>query len=489
MKIFVTRLAVCYIFILLLFTGIFQNFRAYSQVQQDSTVNHQTRPCVVIHKITIEGNKLTHPSIITRELLFHEHDTIPDAVLPEMLKSSRQNVYNTSLFNIVDIMTTPAGTSLVMHLQDIDVTIQVIERWYIWPWPYFVISDRNFNTWLETTDFNSVTYGINMTFFNVRGRNETLVFPIHFGFNQRYGVAYKIPYINSDKTIGVAFGANYDRNHEVVVQSINNNPIYYRDFRNYPVQMGIVFFEFFLRPNIYTKHTFHLEYDQAYLSDSIIKRPGYSIDTTTNGFHYFTFSYQYKNDHRDIQFYPLQGYYFELNVSQSGFYKSDVDLFLVRASFRKYWQIYNRWYFASGLQGKFSLPGDQPYFLQRGLGYGRDYIRGYEYYIVDGQQYLLFKNNFKFALIPSRIAVIDALKSIKFNTIPYAIYLNIFGDFGYVYNQNKIQNAENDLQNKLLVGYGAGLDLTTYYDIVIRLECSINREGTPGLYLHFIAPI
>src|ERR1035438_986552 len=103
MKIFVTRLAVCYIFILLLFTGIFQNFRAYSQVQQDSTVNHQTRPCVVIHKITIEGNKLTHPSIITRELLFHEHDTIPDAVLPEMLKSSRQNVYNTSLFNIVDI--------------------------------------------------------------------------------------------------------------------------------------------------------------------------------------------------------------------------------------------------------------------------------------------------------------------------------------------------------------------------------------------------
>ena len=138
---------------------------------------------------------------------------------------------------------------------------------------------------------------------------------------------------------------------------------------------------------------------------------------------------------------------------------------------------------------KFSLPADQPYFLQRGLGYGRDFVRGYEYYIIDGQQFFIFKNNIKFAILPQRVAVTDILKSIKFNTIPYALYINVYADFGYVYNRSKPQNEQNNLQNQLLAGCGAGLDFTTYYDIVIRLEYSVNREGTPGLYLHFIAPI
>jgi len=352
-----------------------------------------------------------------------------------------------------------------------------------------VISDRNLNAWLQTTDFNLITYGINLTFFNVRGRNETLVFPIHFGYNQRLGFSYKIPYINRQKTVGTGFGANYDRNHEVVVKSVGNKPVYYRDSHDYPMQNGNVFLEFFLRPNFYSKHTFHLEYDQAYLSDSLIRVTDFSFDTTTNSFHFFSFSYQYKDDHRDIQFYPLEGYYFDVTLIQNGLSNKDIYLLSLRASFRKYLRIYNRWYFATGIQGKFSLPGNQPYFMQKGLGYGRDYVRGYEYYIIDGQSFLLQKNNFKFALIPPHVAIADIFKSVKFNTIPYALYVNLFADFGYVYNEDKSQNALNNLQNRLLIGYGAGLDFTTYYDIVIRLEGAINREGIPGIYLHFIAPI
>jgi len=323
----------------------------------------------------------------------------------------------------------------------------------------------------------------------MRGRNETLVFPVHLGFNQRFGVAYRIPYMNKKKTIGIGFGADWNRNQEVVVRSIDNKPVYYKDLQNYPMQTGNAFLEFFLRPTIYSKHTFHIDYSQVILSDSLIRIPDFSFDTKTSRFHYFSFSYQYKNDHRDIQFYPLRGYYFDVIVSQNGFFEKAVNLFSIRSSLRKYWQICNRWYFASGIQGKFSLPGDQPYFLQRGLGYGRDYIRGYEYYVIDGQQFLLFKNNFKFAIIPQRIFVADILKSSKFNTIPYALYINVFADFGYVYNESKSQVEVNSLQNQLLTGYGIGLDFTTYYDIVIRVECSVNRQGSPGVYLHFIAPI
>lgn len=485
MKICFARQSVCSLVILLIFTNFFHSSTGFCQVQLLAPKIQDSLPYVIIHKISIDGNKITRASIISRELRVHEYDTIPLVNLSELLQSSRENVFNTTLFNFVTVDTS--------HLKNdqgkVDIRIHVIERWYIWPWPYFVISDRDFNSWLETTDFSKVTYGINMTFFNMRGRNETLVFPLHFGFNQRFGIAYRILYINNKKTIGMGFGANYDRNHEVVVQSVNNKPVYYKDPQNYPMQTGNTFLEFFLRPNFYSKHTFRLEYNQVYFSDSLVTTSDFSFDNKTNRFHYFSFSYQYKNDHRDIQFYPLQGYYFDVTFAQNGLFEKDVNLFSIKSVFRKYWQLYNRWYFASGIQGKFSLPGNKSYFLQRGLGYGRDYIRGYEYYVIDGQSFLLLKNNIKFAIIPQHVAVLDILKSIKFNTIPYALYMNVFADFGYVYNDDKIQNEGNNLQNQLLTGYGIGLDFTTYYDIVIRVECSINGEGSPGLYLHFIAPI
>jgi hemolysin activation/secretion protein len=127
--------------------------------------------------------------------------------------------------------------------------------------------------------------------------------------------------------------------------------------------------------------------------------------------------------------------------------------------------------------------------MQRGLGYGRDFVRGYEYYVVDGRNFLLWKNNLKFALIPQRDFSMDFIRSPKFSRVPYALYLNVFGDMGYVWYDGDQSDKSNDLRNSLLIGYGAGLDLTTYYDIVIRLELSTNLKGIPGIYLHFMAPI
>jgi hypothetical protein len=185
----------------------------------------------------------------------------------------------------------------------------------------------------------------------------------------------------------------------------------------------------------------------------------------------------------------LKGYYFDINLLQTGFFGDDVNTLSIMSYFRKYWQLCNRWYFASGLTGKISFTSKSTYFLEQALGYGRDYVRGYEYYVVDGQDFIIFKNNLKFSLLPQHVKKLNFLRSVKFNTIPYALYLNLFVDLGYTYNESTISNKLNSLQNTLLIGYGAGLDFTTYYDIVIRLDLSMNRMGIPGVYLHFVAPI
>jgi len=439
---------------------------------------------VVIGKVVISGNKITRPRIILRELRFKEGDTISASSLPSLLKTSRDNVFNTSLFNFVtlDTLRDPPGS------KKLDVNIHVIERWYIWPWPIFEISDRNFNAWLETTDFSRLTYGVDLTFFNMRGRNETLKFPLHFGYNQRYGLDYEIPYINRKQTIGISFGGEYAANHELVVETVKNKPVYFKDPKEYPKALLSGFLEMDLRPNFYAHHSFVVSYNQYHFSEFLLDSVKDFSKGIRNVISYFSFYYQYKNDHRDIKFYPLKGLYFDAEFDQNGFFGDPVSETYVKTNFRKYWQLARKWYFASGLTVKITLSKDPPYFMQRGLGYGREFVRGYEYYIIDGRNFLMLKNNLKFAIIPQRVAVLKFLKTKKFNTIPFALYMNVLLDGGYVYNDVVHPEKQNDLQNSLLVGYGVGFDLTTYYDIVIRTELTMNGRGEPGVYLHFMAP-
>ena len=438
----------------------------------------------VIHSITIRGNHQTKSSIILRELAFHESDTILQTTFGSLVTAGRENIFNTSLFNFVTIDTIPKEGST----GEMDVVINVTERWYIWPWPFFEISDRNFNTWLETAELSRLTYGIDLTIMNLRGRNETLKIPVHFGFNQKLGFSYRIPYIDRKKITGLGFGTEYNRNHEVIVNTVNNKTVYYKDPGKFPRQDLYAFTEVFLRPSFYSRHTFRVSFNAWIFSDSLLNIPGYAAGTS-NHLNYFSFYYQYKNDHRDVQYYPLTGFYFDIEMDENGLGSPDVNEFYIKSNLRKFIQIQNRWYFASGLTAKVSLTPQPPYFMQMGLGYGREYVRGYEYYVVDGRDFLLWKNNFKFAIIPARVFGIDFLRSPKFNKVPFALYLNVFGDLGYVVYDGQYPDPSNDLRNSLLLGYGIGLDIATYYDIVIRLEASENRDGTPGIYLHFTAPI
>lgn len=438
---------------------------------------------VVINRIMTDGNHQTKFPIIQREMKISQHDTIPLKELSRLVKSSRENIFNLRLFNFVTIDTTHVDTNGTL----IDVKVHVIERWYIWPWPYFEISDRNFNSWLETTDLSRLTYGINLTVMNVRGRNETLVIPLHFGFNEKYGLAYNIPSLNRTQTLGMAFGGDYERNHEVIISSRDNKPVYYKNPEEYPLQKLYSFIEFMVRPTIYSRHIAGLGFNDYLFSDTVL-RAGFAV-APYNHLQYFTFYYFYRNDHRDFHFYPLKGEYFEIGLTDQGILSKKVNAIYLDFSVRMYWQLFNRWYLASGLFGKYSFTHDPPYFLQKGLGYGRYFVRGYEYYVVDCQHFFILKNNIKFAILPRKIFKINFLTSEKFNTLFYALYMNVFTDLGLAYNYDTRSAEVNNLENSLLMGYGAGLDFTTYYDIVIRLEFALNGLGKPGIYLHFIAPI
>jgi len=468
---------------LLLISLLFLFTRAFSQVAGDSI----TYDRYIIHSITFKGNKITRDRIIQRELLFKENDTIAAGEFDKVLDQSRKNLMNTSLFNFVTIDQIPVDGS-----QKIDIKIEFLERWYVWPVPILEFADRNFNEWLKKRDWNRLNYGMFLTWNNFRGRREKLVVYTRFGYDEKYQLSYQIPYVNRKQTIGMGVAGGFSQNHEIAYNSFNNKEVYYKNEHAYPQREFYSYAEMYYQKEIHNKQWFKLQFTQLHVSDSIlIRNPDYNYGNT-NLNRYLTFYYQFRSDHRDYRQYPLSGYYFDAQLDKKGlglFDDPTVNSLAIKSNIREYLRIKGKFYWASGLTAKVSPFWHQPYYYLEGLGYGRDFVRGYEYYVVDGRHYGLLKNNLKFELVGQRVQEFKFIPTDKFNKLYYAFYLNAFIDLGYTFDPRNDANIFNPLSNEWLTGYGIGLDFVTYYDFVLRIEYSFNKMGESGFFIHFMPSI
>ena len=440
-----------------------------------------------INSIALAGNKITKDQILLREMILKPGDFINPARLDTLLSRSRENLMNTLLFNYVEI-------SVNVDEKDsnlLNISVEVVERWYIWPIPILKISDRNFNVWWQTKDLSRLSYGFYIDWRNFRGRKENLITRFQWGYGRNLSIQYLVPYLNRKKTMGLGFGAGYSRQKETAYRTMYNKQEFFKEPDDFAREDVFAFGQFLLRKNIYTSHQFELRYDQHHFSDSLVQKyPDFTSDSSSQ-VRYLTFNYMMKFDHRDFKSYPLKGSYADLSVIKYGlwtFNENTLNTFSILATYRKYFELSPRVFFATGLNGQISA-GLQPYFILKGIGYDRDIVRSYEYYLVDAQHFAILKNNIKFSLLQNRDKKIDFIRTEKFSRIYYAMYLNVFFDAGYGYYDQDFGTETNDLQNALLMGYGTGLDFVTYYDVVIRLEFSMNFKNEAGVYLHFRAPI
>jgi outer membrane protein assembly factor BamA len=451
-------------------------------------------PNIYIRNISFTGNKVTKDKIINRELLIKTDDEISRNELPDLISKSHQNLMNTSLFNFVTF-----DTARIEGSDSMDVHVDFIERWYIWPVPIFEFADRNLSEWLRKMDWSRLNYGGILTWNNFRGRREKLLATAIFGYNQKLQLNYQIPFINKKQTLGLGFGIGYKRNHEIAFNSDNNKEIYFKTEDLFAKKEFYTQTEIFYRKSINNKHWGKISYSNIDVHDSVvILNPDYLFGEVSRN-EFITVFYQFRSDFRDYQAYPLNGHYFDLEFEQKGFGifgDPKVHSLLLRTNIRKYVNIKGRFYWSTGISLKTSPFWDQPYYYQQGLGYGRDYVRGYEYYVMDGQHYGLLKNNLKFALIPQQVIKFNFIPTDKFNTLPIAFYLNAHIDLGYsydkrdyIYNPLGPPNFTNPLANELLVGYGVGIDFVSYYDFVFRLEYSVNKMGEGGFYIALRPPI
>ncbi len=121
-----------------------------------------------------------------------------------------------------------------------------------------------------------------------------------------------------------------------------------------------------------------------------------------------------------------------------------------------------------------------PTTCNKGLGYD-DYVRGYEYYVIDGEHYRCSR--------PMRSGPGEAprirlrgheerqLQDLYLADIPQRLRR-----FGYVWDTR--YDEANFLANTWQQGYGLGVNVVTSYDQVMRVEYTVNAESSgPSIYI------
>ena len=437
---------------------------------------------VQIDKIFIIGYKKTKEHIIRRELSIIDGQYLSKVELDEAITADKRKLVNTRLFLSVDI------NVIELSEEKVDIIIRVSERWYFFPIPIFNLADRNFTEWWvnQDHDLSRVDWGIKLRHFNFRGRREILNLTAQFGYTKLFRFAYAFPSIDKKQKLGMSFYGDYATNKNIAYKTIRHRQQFLdseevlRDRWRGGISFGY-------RPNFYSSHSFGLHYSSTNISDSVSEyNPNYFLDGSTEQ-RYFALRYSLTWDFRDFVSYPLSGAYFRVKTDKIGLgIYDDVNIFKLNVRYSRYFDLGKKFYFGSSITGDVSMPSEQPYYNYSGVGFGDDFLRGYERYVIEGQYYAVNKNSFRRLLFSIETDISDVVKIKQFSKIPFSAYLTLNFDQGYVANYPDYE--ENSLfTDNYIYGGGLGIDIISFYDFVMRWEYSINIEGEHALYFNLFA--
>jgi len=431
-------------------------------------------PLLLVADIAIIGNKKTKPYIINREIPFKQGDYITKKDLEAKLELARQQIINTSLFVYVDVYVSSQAGELVF------IRVDVKERWYLFPLPYFKLVDRNFNQWWveEHHSFKRVNYGLKFMQNNVSGRNDMLNIFLITGYNHQVDLQYLQPFADRALKSGFDIHFLYSEQHEMNVGTDFSKQAFFKENDSYTRKTVRVEAGYLYRPAIKTRHTFKISYVHEEIADSILKiNPNYFFGNVKK-ISFPEISYGLKYFDVDNIAYPLQGFAGDLYLLQRGFSKNmEMTQLQVHGSYSFPFVANTNLQLQAG--GIVRVPFKQPFYNQQLFGYGDIFLRGLEYYVVDGVAGFVGRATERKKLFT--LTLKPKLKKKELAPIPFKFYLKAFSDVGYGYSQNP---GNSLLNNKWLYTYGFGLDIVSLYDAVFKFEYSFNQLGERGLFFH-----
>ncbi len=434
---------------------------------------------LVISDVMITGNGKTRPPIIFREVPFQKGDTLLVEELPDKLKLARDLLMNTTLF--VDVKVYVSTSIREAGRRKAIIAIDVKERWYLFPLPYFKLIDRNFNQWWvdQKRSLDRVNYGAKFIQNNFTGRNDNLDIWLITGYNHQISFRYQLPFIDKKLTKGISIGVQYATQKELNIATEDNKQVFVRKDNvireNFRVEATYSY-----RPDVRQRHYFRVSYNREHIDDTVLLlNPNYfpTLRTTAR---FLDFNYQYKYYNVDYIPYPTKGWMLEANV-YSRLIQKNLDLWQAsaRAVYAIPFQPERRFLHLEAI-AVWKTPANNAFINQRLLGYNYMQMRGLEYNVIDGRAGGILKTTFHQQLFS--VILHNPASKKTHDRIPVRVFLKAFADIGYA--RNPFSLPSNTLNNTFLRSWGFGVDIVSIYDFVFKIQFSMNQLGTDGVYLH-----
>jgi hypothetical protein len=474
MALFYRRMILLCIFCGVYFYSFAQNDSAVKKIEKAQLQDSSSKNNIVtIADIAVNGNKKTKSYLILRELSFQQQDSFPENELEKKLLLAHDQLINTSLFVDVQVSVASRQGNLLF------INVDVKERWYLFPLPYFKLVDRNLNDWIvqDKASFDRVNYGIKFMQNNVSGRNDNLNIWLINGYNTEIDLKYVQPFADKSLKNGYQLNFVYATQHELNYNTDLSKQLIYTApgpaFHNLNFSASYLY-----TPAIKTRHSFTLGYAQDKISDSVFQLNPDFFSGNAKNIRYPFFSYTLVYTNVDNVAYPTRGFRGDFTFTKKGVDQlMNVWQFITHATYTIPLAPKMQLQFTEG--SSLTLPFHQPFYNKQLFGYGDAYLQGLEYYVIDGVAGAVVR-----AALRREIFTLNLnthLKSKIYNKIPFHFYLKTYGNLGYAYNPDP---GNSLLNNRLLETEGFGLDIVTIYDLVFKIEYSFNQLGQQGIFIH-----
>lgn len=445
-----------------------------SQAQQPDSVTVGT--------VSVVGNEQTRLFVINRETDVKTGDRIAVSEIQHRLLRNEQLLLNTRLFVSVDISTVDyhPGDSIL------NILIDVKETWYLFPFPVFKLADRNFNVWWEDFDhdFSRVIWGARGHHYNLTGVRDYLKVVAQFGFAEKYQIRYRYPYLNKKGTLGLELDAAYSRARNGAFNTFNDQLLFIRsevpdNFTSFYTSTTITY-----RPEHIVSHEVGLRFVSSAISDTVMQlNPSYYLDQARHQ-RYVQFDYIFRYDRRDRSVQAKQGYFIEGRLRQRGMgIYDDVNFGFAQLHVKHFSPVTNKITARISTKGRWHFNKKAiPYNHSQALGYGTDYVRGYEHYVIDGNDFFLSHQGLTWEFLDLTLNFEKILPIDKVDVIPLRFYLSANADVAFV--NTPTYDDENALDHRWLYGYGPSLEILLAESYLFGVDYSFNHLGESGMFIH-----
>jgi outer membrane protein assembly factor BamA len=417
---------------------------------------------LVVEGIVISGTNITNDEVILREMSLKKGDLFT----LDKYQKDIQRIYNLRLFTKVDIIPIPVSPKRIM------LNVDVQERWYIFPFPEWGMDEGQ---------WSKIWIGARLKWDNFRGRNESIALFFRVLYNPAVSLAYNVPWIGKDLHLFTSVRGGYSKTQNQSLLALgrpNGSRTFTRNEPNFyynQYSADLLFGKYFSRNfSLFGELGYNYLRVSDYAEGRTVSPEG--VDK------YMTFGPGIEFDSRDVREYSTRGFFLRANYLRYGYADKTINFGRFDLDTRSFIPVClsDDYYvtIASKVHTSLAMGSVIPIYQHQYLGFGDNYIRGWNGFGYEGDNEFAFYNELRIPILQpryisaSKIPVVNKIPVINKFQLKHGLYFTVLYDAGAVWNK-----GDRIYDIKFLRGTGIGLNFILPFGYVFTMEwaCRIDR--------------